>query len=106
VLLTTHYLEEADALASRIVLLDAGEVVADGTVDSIKTAAGLTRVAFRAPSDCLVAGAEREGRFLRILTSDPGAAVERLARAGVPLVELEVRPLTLEEALAVRRTGA
>src|SRR4029077_15805161 len=32
VVLTTHYLEEADALARRIVLIDAGRIVADGSV--------------------------------------------------------------------------
>ena len=36
ILLTTHYLEEADALASRIVVLNRGRIVADGTPASIK----------------------------------------------------------------------
>jgi ABC-2 type transport system ATP-binding protein len=36
VLLTTHYLEEADALADRIVVIDRGRVVADGTPSAIK----------------------------------------------------------------------
>ena len=36
------------------------------------------------------------------MTSDAGAAVERLVLASVPLVDLEVRPMTLEEAIAVR----
>ena len=102
ILLTTHYLEEADALATRVVLIDAGVIAADGTVASIKAAAGLTRVRFRAPPGLEIQGAERDGAFLRILTSDAGAAVERLVLASVPLVDLEVRPMTLEEAIAVR----
>ena len=105
VLLTSHYLEEADALATRVVLLDGGAVVADGSVGAIKAAAGLTKIVFRAPAGRAVDGAEREGRFLRILTADPGAAVGRLVRAGVPLVELEVRSLTLEESLTARRAA-
>jgi ABC-2 type transport system ATP-binding protein len=36
VLLTTHYLEEADALADRIVMLDRGRIVAEGTPAEIK----------------------------------------------------------------------
>ena len=36
ILLTTHYLEEADALASRIVVLNRGRIIADGTPSSIK----------------------------------------------------------------------
>ncbi len=102
ILFTTHQLEEADTLARRAVLIEAGVIVADGTVAEIKAEAGLTRVSFRAPERLAIDGAQREGTRARILTSDAGAAVERLVRAGVPLVDLEVRPLTLEEALAAR----
>jgi ABC-2 type transport system ATP-binding protein len=100
-LLTTHYLEEADALASRVALIDAGRIVADGTVESIKAAAGLTAVTFRAPPDVLIEGAERDGNVVRILTADGGATVSRLVRQSIVLVDLEVRPLTLEESIAV-----
>jgi ABC-2 type transport system ATP-binding protein len=49
VLFSTHYLEEADSHADRIVVLRAGRVVADGTPDQIKAAAGVERsVRFRA----------------------------------------------------------
>lgn len=40
VLLTTHYLEEADALADRVIVLARGEVVADGSPQSLKDCAG------------------------------------------------------------------
>jgi ABC-2 type transport system ATP-binding protein len=102
VLLTTHYLEEAEALATRVVLIDAGVVVTDGSVASIKAGAGLTRVTFRAPPNVTIEGAEHDGSLVRILTSDPGAVVERLVRENVRFVDLEVRPLTLEEAIAAR----
>jgi ABC-2 type transport system ATP-binding protein len=101
-LLTTHHLEEAEALARRVVLIDAGVVVTDGSVASIKAGAGLTRVTFRAPPNLTIEGAERDGPRLRILTSDAGQVVERLVREKVRLDELEVRPLTLEEAIAAR----
>jgi ABC-2 type transport system ATP-binding protein len=101
-LLTTHQLEEADALAGRVVLIEGGTIAADGSVAEVKEAAGLTVVRFRAGTDLAVEGAERDGDFMRIFTRDGGAEVERLIRAGVPLPELEVRPLTLDEALAAR----
>ncbi|MGV9393216.1 ATP-binding cassette domain-containing protein [Streptomyces olivaceus] len=44
VLLTTQYLEEADQLAGRISVVDAGRVVADGTPDELKAATGGDRV--------------------------------------------------------------
>ncbi|KYK16752.1 MULTISPECIES: ATP-binding cassette domain-containing protein [Streptomyces] len=44
VLLTTQYLEEADQLADRISVVDAGRVVADGTADELKAATGGARV--------------------------------------------------------------
>ncbi|KND38374.1 ATP-binding cassette domain-containing protein [Streptomyces acidiscabies] len=44
VLLTTQYLEEADQLAGRISVVDAGKVVAQGTADSLKTATGGDRI--------------------------------------------------------------
>ena len=44
VLLTTQYLEEADQLADRVALLDAGRVVAEGTPDELKARVGPDRV--------------------------------------------------------------
>jgi ABC-2 type transport system ATP-binding protein len=102
ILLTTHYLDEAEALARRVLLIESGAIVADGAVAEIKAAAGLTAVAFRAPAGVNVAGAERDGERLRILTRDGGETVERLVHEGIALVDLEVRPLTLEEALLER----
>jgi ABC-2 type transport system ATP-binding protein len=103
VLLTTHHLEEAEALAGRVVLLEAGAVVADGTVAEIRRSAGLTRVSFRAPPTLTLAGAVRNGDAVHVDVRDAGALVTSLVCGGVPLDDLEVRPLTLEEALAVRR---
>jgi ABC-2 type transport system ATP-binding protein len=93
VLLTTHHLDEAEALARRVLLLEAGTVVAEGSVAEIRRSAGLTRVSYRS----------RGGELIRADVRDAGAHVESLVRRGVPLAELEVRPLSLEEALAVRR---
>jgi ABC-2 type transport system ATP-binding protein len=59
VLLTTHYLEEAQALASRVVVIAAGGIVAQGGVDDITARAGLSR-AHR------VEGASLEEAFLRL----------------------------------------
>jgi ABC-2 type transport system ATP-binding protein len=102
VLLTTHRLDEAEALADRVVLLERGSVVAEGRLEELRAAGGLAIVRFRADPAVHVAGAARDGGFLQIFTSDPGETVERLVRSGHSLVDLEVRPVSLEEALAAR----
>ena len=50
VLFATHYLEEADAVADRIVVLDEGRVVADGTAAEIKSRVAGRTVAMAADS--------------------------------------------------------
>ena len=104
-LLTTHHLEEAEALARRVVLIEAGSVVSDGPLADLKAAAGRTLVRFRASPGIELERAVRDGEHLRLLVPDGGRAVVDLVRAGVPLDDLEVRPLTLDEALASRRLG-
>jgi ABC-2 type transport system ATP-binding protein len=47
ILLTTQYLEEADELADRLAVIDGGRIVAMGTSDELKAAAGRTAVSFR-----------------------------------------------------------
>jgi ABC-2 type transport system ATP-binding protein len=106
-LLTTHYLEEAENLAGRLVLIESGHIAADGTVAEVKAASGLTVV--RVPTECAaeptlanLEGAERDGSHLRIVCVDGAETVARLVRSGIPLHEVEIRPPTLEEALAAR----
>jgi ABC-2 type transport system ATP-binding protein len=105
VLLTTHHLDEAEALAHRVVLLESGVAVAEGTVAEIKRAAGLTRVSFRAPPGLVLEDVVRDGDAIRADVVDAGSFVESLVRRGLRLIDLEVRPLTLEEAIAVRKAA-
>ena len=105
VLLTTHHLEEAETLASRIVVVDQGRVASEGTVAEIRATSGLGRVRFRAEPipDDLDGRVVRDGETISVYTSDPPAAVRRLVHAGARLERLEVTPLSLEDALRARR---
>jgi ABC-2 type transport system ATP-binding protein len=101
VLLTTHNLEEADALASRVVLIVDGETLAEGSPAEVKARAGLKRVRVEADSLPELRGVERvsrSGRVHTLYTSDPESVVRHLVGSGVPLRGLEVTPVTLEEA--------
>jgi ABC-2 type transport system ATP-binding protein len=112
IVLTTHYLEEADALADRIVVIDRGHVIAEGTPAAIKARVGGKTVRFRAAgldegrvaTLAGVGGVRRTGDTFEFYTLQPADALGRLFAAGVALSELDVVGAGLEEAfLAITR---
>ncbi|MFF3008104.1 ABC transporter ATP-binding protein [Kitasatospora sp. NPDC057940] len=122
VLFATHYLEEADSIADRVLVLHRGRLIADGSSAEIKARAGARRVAFELHD---VDGEFDEGvlrllpgvqsldvtarvpgvRTVRIRTADADASVAGLYRAGLYPRGLEVTGLGLEQAF-LTITGA
>jgi ABC-2 type transport system ATP-binding protein len=101
VLLTTHYLEEAEMLASRIIVISDGQIVAQGAVEEIRERAGLSRVRLRArslPDLPGIARAERANDHHTLYTADPDQLVRALALQGVAFTGLQVERASLEEA--------
>jgi ABC-2 type transport system ATP-binding protein len=101
VLLTTHYLEEAQALASRVVVIAGGQIIAQGSVDDITARVGLARVHLRAPSlPELPAGTrvETSNGTHTLYTADPDGLIRALALQGVAFTGLQVERASLEEA--------
>jgi oleandomycin transport system ATP-binding protein len=113
VLLTTQYLEEADALADEITVIDHGRVIAHDTPDGLKHVVGGQRLTVR-PADATqlealatllgdIAGspAEREGRHALTVAVDGDdvlpATVTRLATAGIKVTELSLHLPSLDE---------
>lgn len=105
VLLTTHYLEEAEALADRVVVLDHGVVIADGPPARIKAqaASGVVRCRTRLTDDVLAAlpgvvSVTREGGRVVLLTREPQATVRELLARDPELEDLTLAGASLEDA--------
>ncbi|MEU6671603.1 ABC transporter ATP-binding protein [Streptomyces sp. NPDC046727] len=107
VLFATHYLEEADAIADRVLVLHRGRLLADGTAAEIKAKAGARRVAFDLAGEIdeaalralpFLTSIDVSGQTVRIQSSDADATVHALYGLGVYPRNLEVAGLGLEQA--------
>ncbi|MPY96938.1 MAG: ATP-binding cassette domain-containing protein [Actinophytocola sp.] len=112
VLLTTQYLDEADALANDIAVIDQGKVIETGTPDELKAKIGAQSLAVR-PADAAalatvrsivgeLTGVEPDVRGLLVTApvTDHAvlpAAVRRLDDAGIAISELSLRSSSLDE---------
>jgi ABC-2 type transport system ATP-binding protein len=106
VLFATHYLEEADEYADRIVVLLGGKVVADGPATQIKAGVGSRRVRATVPAghDGLlrdlpgVRGLQRRGESVLLESADADATVRALFASGLEVRDVEVTGADLEDA--------
>ncbi len=112
-LLTTQYLEEADELADRIVVIDQGTVIAEGTSAELKTATGgarltvtlsaphpLARGALEPYVDGAIHVSQGDRRFQAAVRNTSGLAttvVRALDAAGAIVDDVEVRPPSLDD---------
>lgn len=90
ILLTTHYLDEAQRLADRVAVIRAGQIVALGTPAELIGSAGMTEIRYR-----------EEGRQVVVETTEPTRVLHELTASAVAsgreLDHLEVRRPTLED---------
>ncbi|HEY2079996.1 MAG TPA: ABC transporter ATP-binding protein [Streptosporangiaceae bacterium] len=106
VVFATHYLEEADAYADRIVLIARGEIVADGPATEIKAQAGARSIRATLPDvdvEALsalpgVRSAQRHGEAVLLSCTDADAALGALLAAFPGTRDIEVTGGSLEEA--------
>ena len=112
VLLTTHYLEEADALADRIVVLHHGRIAAAGTSSEVRQRAAARRIrcitALGEPEIATLAervSVRRDGLFTEIVATDSDHLVRRLLERDPEARDLEITSAGLEEAF-LTITGA
>jgi ABC-2 type transport system ATP-binding protein len=105
VVLTTHYLEEADALADRVVVMDSGRIIAQGTPSAIKSLVPGRRITARtavpvaeAQQWTEVRSAIREGPWLTLLVGAPEPVLGALLNRDPQVSGLTVTQTSLEEA--------
>jgi ABC-2 type transport system ATP-binding protein len=106
IVLTTHYLEEADELAQRIVVVDRGVVIADASPAEIKAKVAGKRVTFDTDEalgeddfrGMPVNHLELRGGHVRLLSNQPEPVLGALFRRGASIRNLEVVGADLEEA--------
>jgi len=114
VVLTTHYLEEADQLAERVIVIDRGVVIADAPPAEIKSRVAGRRVRFVAPAleekDLVglpVTAVTIKDHSIQLLTNSPESVLRELFQRGVEMSDLEVAGADLEDAfIAMTSHGA
>ncbi|MGW0735091.1 ABC transporter ATP-binding protein [Streptomyces sp. NPDC002851] len=115
VLFATHYLEEADAVADRVLVLHRGRLLADGSAAEIKARAGARHISFDldGPADPAALRAlpavnslDVSGRTVRIQSYDADATVHALYGLGRYPHNLEVAGLGLEQAFVALTEAA
>jgi len=113
VVLTTHYLEEADQLAKRVIVIDRGLVIADASPQEIKSKVAGKKVRFKAST---LTEKDLEGlpittstitdHSVQLLTNQPEAVLKGLFGRGAEISELEVSGADLEDAFISLTTHA
>jgi ABC-2 type transport system ATP-binding protein len=113
IVLTTHYLEEADELAKRVVVIDHGKIIADASPEEIKSKVVGKKVSFTSTRPVtqtefdglpITASEVKHQRYV-LVTGAPEAVLRELFRRGVDIDDLEVTGAGLEEAFLALTGG-
>jgi len=107
IILTTHYLEEADALADRILLFANGEIIADGTPEEMKATISRKTISFytkeKIPTDLLkglphVTAVQFHEPRVILTTDDTDATLQAIYKENLPVTDISVERGSLDEA--------
>ena len=113
ILFSTHYLEEADVAADRVVMMARGRVVADGTPTAIKNSVGLRVIRFTV-EHAGIAGLETlpgavsataHGNRVELRCSNSDSALRALIAARPDACDIEVAGIALEDAFITITDG-
>jgi ABC-2 type transport system ATP-binding protein len=105
IVLTTHFMDEAQALANRLAIMNEGVIVATGTPEELIGASSVTtRIRFQLPTGSILPerlGARLEGSVWEVETEAPTRSIHELTgwalESGVELADLEITRRSLED---------
>jgi len=105
IVLTTHYLEEAEALANRVMVIAQGSVIAEGSVESIRSRVALRKIRCISRLDIAdlqqwpnIDSVVHDGQYLTIQTADAESITRRLLNEDAGITQLEIKRAGLAEA--------
>ncbi|EFM09823.1 ABC transporter related protein [Paenibacillus curdlanolyticus YK9] len=107
IVLTTHYLEEADQVADRIIVINDGKLAADGTPSQIKATTTGRTISFTAGNAVTteslrnisgIVDIEWNGRRVKLYSNDTDQLIAELVRAELEMKDIEIMSGGLEEA--------
>ncbi|TCZ75145.1 ABC transporter ATP-binding protein [Paenibacillus albiflavus] len=108
IVLTTHYMDEVEAIADRVVIVNNGKSIADGTVQEIKSTTEKNSVSFtltdQVSSEVLnslpgVDQVNRNGNKVELFGADTDLLIFTIVRHNIPLKDLQINKSNLEDAL-------
>ena len=110
IVLTTHYMEEAQVLCDELVIMDHGRIIAEGTPQALLShhfddaVLELPEEDFRGDPASFPLPLYHCNGHIEVQTADIDNAIAHLQQAGIPLARLRIRPRTLED-LFLKLTG-
>ncbi len=111
ILLTTHYLEEADRLSDRIVMLSRGKIVREGTPSQIKSQINTKKIRFQCSSSISELAAIKhiekatqlkgEHNYFELESSNAEAALQEIFEHNIAIKDLTIVGAALEDAFEI-----
>jgi len=103
-LLTSHHWDEIEQVCDRIVMIDRGRVILQGTLDDIRRRAGHCRISFDLPEGATPSGRAADARYYdgrwQIVSADSDGLVRELIATEPRVANLHVIPLDLKDTIA------
>lgn len=108
ILLTTHYMEEAEILCDDIAIMDHGEIIAQGSPENLLKEhfdGVIIRVPYEGPEERLPEGAQKRDGSLEVITRNVETTMRSLMEREIPFEGLTIHSPNLDD-LFIKLTGS